>query len=100
METLETRKAKFKEFVDKGEDYEDDDNIPKAIKSYREALKYSLHKKDTDDLNTRIQRLKNTHEFVSGVPESGGSKKGLIIGIVIGILALGGAIAAFIIMSS
>lgn len=72
METLEARKAKYQKYFDQGESYEDDDDLPQAIKAYRVALKYSLHKKDTDELNHRIQRLRNTQEFVNGVPETAG----------------------------
>ena len=82
METLESRKAKFREFMDKAEEFEEEDDIPKAIKAYRNALKYSLHKKDTDHINAKIKRLRNTQEFVSGVPESKGGPNPMMLGAI------------------
>lgn len=99
METLESRKAKFREWMDKATAYEEDDEIPKALKAYREALKYSLHKKDSDFIQQKIQRLRDTQEFVNGVPESKSGNPMLLwgsIGAVALLILLAGAVVLFL----
>ncbi|MBT9548800.1 MAG: hypothetical protein IV090_25630 [Candidatus Sericytochromatia bacterium] len=95
MDTLEQRKAKFRENMEKAEQFEDDEEFLPAIKHYREALKYSLHKKDTDHIQAKLQKLKNMAHYVSGMLEEGQAEKSgkkpwlWIIAGGLGLLALG-----------
>ncbi len=98
METLEERKAKFNRHLQAAQDFEEDDEIAKAIRAYQQALRYSLHKKDTDAIQNKITRLKNMAGYVSGMlnddsSAGSGSKAALIVALIVILLLAGGAAA-------
>lgn len=100
METLEQRKAKFKQHLEQAVELEEDEDMLSAIKHYREALKYSLHKKDSDHIQQKIQNLQKTAELVTGMSgesQNSGSKLPLILAGVVLLLIVAG-LAAFLLL--
>ena len=94
METLEERKAKFNKHLQAAEAFEEDDEMDKAIRAYQLALKFSLHKKDTDAIQAKIARLKNMAGYVSGMlsddgKSSASTKTVLIVSLIVLVLVSG-----------
>jgi hypothetical protein len=92
METLEQRKAKYREHMGKAEQFEEDEEFSPAIKHYREALKYSMHKKDTDHIQQKITKLKNLSGYVSGMLAEGREEKPMNKSLIWGIAGLVGVV--------
>ncbi|PIQ25584.1 hypothetical protein COW36_21310 [bacterium (Candidatus Blackallbacteria) CG17_big_fil_post_rev_8_21_14_2_50_48_46] len=92
METLEQRKANYKKYLEMAIDFEEDEEMLQAIKYYRAALKYSLHKKDTDHIHGKIQKLQAKAHYVSGMLGEGREEKPpnkLLMGSIALLVSLG-----------
>ncbi|PKL77356.1 MAG: hypothetical protein CVV27_05740 [Candidatus Melainabacteria bacterium HGW-Melainabacteria-1] len=82
-ESLQDRKVKFQQYIEQAEAFEEDDDHVAAVKAYRKALPYSLHKQDSDKIQKKIQKLQSLAGYVSGMPAAEErSNKGLIWGLV------------------
>jgi len=100
METLEARKEKYRQYLSQAEAFEDDEEMGKALKAYREALKYALHKKDAEQIQAKIIKLQDMMGYVSGMlnaetlsqDDSGGGGLKIVL-IVAGVLLLLAALA-------
>jgi len=85
METLEQRKEKYRNHMEKAKAYESDDDLTNAFKEYRKALPFCLLKKDSDFLKKKIQDLQDKHQYINNMADSGSnssSNKGLIIAAI------------------
>ncbi|HEY9843170.1 MAG: hypothetical protein ACAI44_31820 [Candidatus Sericytochromatia bacterium] len=69
-ESLQDRKVKYHQYVARAEDLASDGDVEDALKAYRQALRYTLYKNETEQIQSRIQRLESLMGFVSGIPEN------------------------------
>ncbi|MEZ0374767.1 MAG: hypothetical protein ACAI44_37110 [Candidatus Sericytochromatia bacterium] len=91
-ESLQDRKVKYQHYVARAEDLASDGEVEDALKAYRQALRYTLYKNETEQIQSRIQRLESLMGFVSGIPENEDrpkhSRKWLWIGAAFCLVAL------------
>lgn len=83
METLQQRKEKFRKHMEQAKSYEKEGDLSDALKEYRKALPYSLHKHDSEHLKKKIQDMQDMMQYVTGMPEhqrGGGVNKLFLLG--------------------